>query len=138
MWLMILLILSVLLFQLMTKGNKLFFLWSTITFFDQTQALQEYPLLLLLHFLSTIQYRIYIALIDWFYWYHSARRHFGSWGSHSLSRASLSAIFSFPNTYPLFAIILNEAHFLLSFYSSHIHYPSQYKPYFNRINEQNL
>ena len=135
---MILRILSVLLFQIMTKENKLFFLWSVITFLGQTQALQIYQLLLLLYFHSVIGCRIDIALIDLFYWYHSARRHFRSWGSHSLSRASLWGIFSFQKTYPLFARCLNGAHFLLSFYSSHIHYPSQYKPYSESAYNLNL
>jgi len=136
--LIILRIWSVLLFQIIAKEIKLFFLWMIITFFGQTQVLQKYPLLLLLHFHSIIGCRIYIALIDLFYWYHLARRHFRSWGSHSLSRASLWGIFSFLKTYPLFAICLNEPHFLLSFYSSHIHYSSHNKPYSKSPNNLNL
>ena len=131
-------IFTILSFQEEPKKNNLFVLWSIITFFGQTQALQVYQLLLLLHFQRLIRCRIDIALIDWFYCYHSARRHFRSWGSHSLSRASLWGIFSFQKTYPLFAIILNKGHFLLLFYSSHINYHSHNKPYSKGANNLNL
>jgi len=118
--------------------NNLLFLCRTITFFGQTQAPQIYPLLLLLHFHSIIRCRIYIALINWLNCYLSAHRHFGSWGSHLFSRASLWGIFSFPKTYPLFVSCLNGAHFLLSFGLSHIQYSSHNMSFSNFTINPNL